>query len=832
MDQSKIGRLRCALSAHLTLLALLTTIVVSTGSGSVFMPCLILLIGVFSFIFVDWLDWFTLHRSLAYLGMVVGTFSALADYCWGVLYADSPTHQLYAVASLLVYPQAVLLLQRKNVRIFEQIAIFLLLEVVVASLVNDSLLFGLLLAPIVLLWVSSLFLLARYSAIIKLDPSMEIATPRLVELVGAYLWRRHFGSNGKKPPSASVSIFTMRSMQEPGFGKLIAQTLPIALATSVFACLYFALLPRLEGINYSIPQPSGPRTGFSRSLTLGMTGKMLQDRTPALRLKLTHLRTGKLYTLYEPPYIRGIVYGDYGKSANSYSGEYSWQPLRVDPAHGKLPELSSLSKTYTENRDVVRTRFEILGDPTTFFTVAPMFMSGKKKEEITFLPFDWRVVRTENYSQFSNVRSSYEFGSLGFFGGTNVPLIPFDDCDFSLHKGDYLDKEKERTLDQLGTLCHMTNSGSVHEDEQSFQSLIALKDRILHDAGVTLSKPVDVARTLRDYFAKSGEFTYSLELEMQRDLLLNPVEDFIANQRKGHCQYFASALALMLRHCGIPARIVAGFHPNEFNQLGKYFVIRNSDAHVWVEAFFTAAELEDSGMRFGQSGPYDGWLTLDPTPAGEGSNAGSELHEQPDQAIDYAQQLWSDYIIEANHLSSENSFYAIVAAGFSEAYNAIIAQSLVILDEIHRGVLLNRIASQEYWFSWPMALLVAVLGGGILCLWRLVVWLPNIAWRLAAKLGLSNQSFAISQQFFVRCLKLLSTINFRRAPSQTPRELTESAANFLMSRSCPVAADEPLAVLTATYYKMRFSDRTQLSKHELQVVEQALDALQHAVKNR
>ena len=69
-------------------------------------------------------------------------------------------------------------------------------------------------------------------------------------------------------------------------------------------------------------------------------------------------------------------------------------------------------------------------------------------------------------------------------------------------------------------------------------------------------------------------------------------------RRSGNCEYFAAALAVMLRSLGIPARVVGGFQRGEWNPYGRYFMVRLQDAHSWVEAYIDGA----------------GWVTLDPSP--------------------------------------------------------------------------------------------------------------------------------------------------------------------------------------------------------------------------
>jgi transglutaminase-like putative cysteine protease len=96
----------------------------------------------------------------------------------------------------------------------------------------------------------------------------------------------------------------------------------------------------------------------------------------------------------------------------------------------------------------------------------------------------------------------------------------------------------------------------------------------------------------------SSAYRYTRVLERKTDL--GPVEEFLFVNRSGNCEYFAAALAVMLRSVGIPARVVNGFQRGEWNPYGRYFMVRLLDAHSWVEAF-----VDDLG-----------WVTLDPSPRG------------------------------------------------------------------------------------------------------------------------------------------------------------------------------------------------------------------------
>ena len=93
-------------------------------------------------------------------------------------------------------------------------------------------------------------------------------------------------------------------------------------------------------------------------------------------------------------------------------------------------------------------------------------------------------------------------------------------------------------------------------------------------------------------------FGYTLQLP--RTPVNDPIANFLFERKQGHCEYFASSMAVMLRTLGIPSRVVNGFRSDEFNDLTGNYVVRAKDAHSWVEAYF----------------PGYGWQTFDPTPAG------------------------------------------------------------------------------------------------------------------------------------------------------------------------------------------------------------------------
>jgi len=110
--------------------------------------------------------------------------------------------------------------------------------------------------------------------------------------------------------------------------------------------------------------------------------------------------------------------------------------------------------------------------------------------------------------------------------------------------------------------------------------------------------PWVTAQNLQNYF--HSDFTYGVAPNTagSSDFL----EEFLLKTKQGHCEYFATAMTLLLRQNNIPARYINGFLVDEYNRMGGYYVVREKDAHAWVEAYIAEK----------------GWVTFDPTPPHQG----------------------------------------------------------------------------------------------------------------------------------------------------------------------------------------------------------------------
>ena len=111
----------------------------------------------------------------------------------------------------------------------------------------------------------------------------------------------------------------------------------------------------------------------------------------------------------------------------------------------------------------------------------------------------------------------------------------------------------------------------------------------------------------------------------------DPLADFLFNVRSGHCEYFATAMAVMLRTQGIASRLVNGFLPGEFNEAAGAYTVRQSDAHSWVEVYFPETK---------------SWVTFDPTPsAGRTPTVRTGLAGYLSKYSEALELMWFQYVV-------------------------------------------------------------------------------------------------------------------------------------------------------------------------------------------
>lgn len=159
--------------------------------------------------------------------------------------------------------------------------------------------------------------------------------------------------------------------------------------------------------------------------------------------------------------------------------------------------------------------------------------------------------------------------------------------------------------------------------------------------------PYESVRAVIDHLESTCTYSLAPETTPSGD---DPLADFLFGTRTGHCEYFASAMAVLLRVRGIPSRVVAGFQAGEWNELGSFYTVRQRDAHAWVEAWFAGV----------------GWVPYDPAPrSAENSaflNRRGWWQSNVMPVIRYLDDKYYSYVMNYNRSSQENALKKMAGA--------------------------------------------------------------------------------------------------------------------------------------------------------------------------
>ncbi len=197
-----------------------------------------------------------------------------------------------------------------------------------------------------------------------------------------------------------------------------------------------------------------------------------------------------------------------------------------------------------------------------------------------------------------------------------------------------------------------------------------------------LTNNYDKAVAIQDWLTKNLTYTLILEDPGSQE----PIDYFLFDRKKGHCEYFASAFAILARLNNIPVRQVNGFLGGEWNEYKGYVAVRAGDAHSWDEVYFPGA----------------GWVTFDPTPSanidvlGRGTDG---LRARLGRMLDTLRFQWSKWVIDYDLASQLELFKSIGGAIKSVAL------------KVKAAVVSAKDAAIAYW---PIG--TAIGAGGVLAL--------------------------------------------------------------------------------------------------------------------
>ncbi len=779
------------------------------GKQSWNLPVLVGFCSILSIAYTDLLGWFSLNRWVVYVAMITGAVIAIVDFL-----GDSSSNQIIEVGNLLVYVQLPLMFQKKSKRVFEQWGVFLLLELVVGALVNNNILYGLLMLPILSIGCAAMLALAQFASQLRHNESISELTT---------LWARLLHWLGKEQLVTKLnSGVTLCAVESPELDRAWHKSvfapsrwsrgiIPLSFSVLLFSIAYFYSLPRLNTGSYDGNMNGPASVGFNERVALRSVGNLREDETPVFRMSMRDNRKQTNYRPELPPYIRATVSHKYFDGPRMGM----WQPgeagllrdmriMRDPPMHAQMNEA-----LVNENDSVTVSMIEkgSLGEVVP--TIAP-FSQNRTNNGFSAVRRDWRMLDTRESVQTKNQKRRYSYSTYAFKNGVESPLLPeLKDC---------LRDEEENPH---GTQFSTYRKDELLEFPESLHDILPFRDRIL-----TAGKAIDADRfakavCLEEFFASGREFQYTLSLTGPTDRKLDPIVDFLLNKRKGHCQYFASALAMLLRSLDIPARLVVGFRPGDYNEVGEYFLVQQRHAHVWVEAYFSVEELNAHSFPVPSYIKRGAWMRLDATPPGDGSNAGGALRTPNRQTFEMMEEFWSEMIINMDQ-SKQSTIFSLFGESSDSSYSEVWLSLKNSVDRIRNNQVFEFLLSPGRWFSWQVAFGITILGSFTVVVYRFLLWrFPNITPRIRFRSSRAESKLS-SVDFYNRAVRLLSRMGIHRGSNQTQQEFFQFASEKLGEQSIDLDGK----LLSRLFYERRFGGVIQLNDSDQALVNSALCSLE------
>ncbi len=542
--------------------------------------------------------------------------------------------------------------------------------------------------------------------------------------------------------------------------KFFVGTSLVSIGVFAGALSLFLLFPRI-GFGFFFDKGRGGVTmaGFSDGVELGGHGLIKKDTTVVMRVEVDSKYAGR-----QAPSIhwRGVAFDNYS--------EGQWKRSPKAPATHRLANVVNgvathdllydrrrmSSQELEERRDGAlkqKIYLEPMGNSVLFGASMPLSFALEDK------------IKTNTRSgKNDELRQHHDAGLIyTVYSNPNPPSAErLRAAGTSLPKGYQVYLQLPEEIPECDSPTTVPSGEWQTSDINSGCRVRDLARWITRDATTQYDKVLALETWLRNTLG------YTLQMESPGEM--EPVEFFLFQRQLGHCEYFSSAMSIMTRALGIPSRNVNGFLGGEWNEYDNFIAVRAGDAHSWVEVYF----------------PGEGWVTFDPTPAGESDLLGrgsSSLMDRMRRIADTVRFKWFKWVIEYDlyaQLSLFRNFGKSVRNGANEYFR----------DPLKRA---GKWAKQHR----KTAGALVAMGGvciALLAFWRRRKTIDQI---LAPRASTRKRSPVVKH--YLATLRSLAKRGHRRDEATTPREF----ARDLAQSGVPGAGS--LEALTELYYRAEYS---------------------------
>ncbi|OLB88013.1 MAG: hypothetical protein AUI12_05730 [Acidobacteria bacterium 13_2_20CM_2_57_6] len=377
---------------------------------------------------------------------------------------------------------------------------------------------------------------------------------------------------------------------------LSLSALSVAIGSIVLGGVLFFFFPRFTAgyLGRASFSPS-LMSGFTENVELGQIGEIKKNSTVVMRVQ-----TGKPVN-YDRLRWRGIA-------LTTFDGR-RWSSPERDPERLQTGEDGWIHAAGSaEKPDILRTGilYTVYLEP---LATDAIFVPGK----VTRLRGNFNG---ENAGSFGAIRRNFIFRDF-----TDTLLNPFHNYTGIRYAGSSILPLMNAAKLRAAPTEYSGDIGATY-----LQLPSALDPRIpelAREITRNAPTPFDMAVAIENHLRTRFAYTLNLTGKPGRD----PLAHFLFDTRAGHCEYFASAMIIMLRTLGVPSREVNGFLPGEYNELGGDYIVRASDAHSWVEVYFPGMD----------------WQTFDPTPAAP--ETATSFLTRLGKYADLMAITWSEWVI-------------------------------------------------------------------------------------------------------------------------------------------------------------------------------------------
>lgn len=760
------------------LLAVYTSLIVAFAEGTPFPYLLTAPVAIFALV---QLSRTTAWRLPSAAGFVLGLLAfalAFTELMTGTVEA-----RLTVGAHLTVYLSCIILVMRKGLVEFRWLYALCVVQAAIGAVLLGTVTYGIMLMVFLLmaLWNLSVVSMVRSQERFQVDDDEDESAATVK-------------GNSLLQPSAATSAIQMEGNERWLSKRFVGGVLGIGFGSICFGFIFFLLIPRFwigsrswggEG-----DDDSSGITGFSEDVSLGSYGTMLQSNEVVLEVRFFDPNNQPVRVSdyasklgQSEPLFRGHTLDIYK------NGKWSTASKRA-PDSEQLPDYDS-SVTYDVRQEY---RLRAVGS-RVLFAVRP---------NVSDRPRGGRALTGSRHLLYDHHDSTL--------------LASIKPSSRNVYRYEIFTQRYSSSLRRWARSVHFKISDSRLREQlvQYLGQEIGLKSRASSSTGIQSSPGIakfnqeradKIVKHLRD----SGEFSYTLDIPQRQMRDVDPVIEFLTKTKTGHCEYYATALVLLLRADGIPARLVGGFKGGEINALTGFFEVQQRHAHAWVEAFI--------GGR---------WVTLDATPSNARADAVDSVAGFWRNWRNFKQFFrffWSTYILEMNYSQQSRSVYSPLKDTAKDAWNS--------LSQERKGTAAGLSALKEFlsdpsrWFSWQGGL----LSFGLLWLLVSIVWAVKRVWRLFRTIGKEGLALVRSTRtvdFYERFRRLCESVGVVRSPFQTQREFAlDFAGKFPAGSSNGYGPAE----LATAFYSVRFGDK-EIPAEERRSIDRCLTELEATLKTK